>query len=81
MARPATPRRADLRVFGNPQATAPTTLDGRGSGRVLTVLPSLLSSVTVTLTRLVVIGGGEGGIEVGEGTTVVSGNVPDDCAC
>jgi nitrous oxidase accessory protein NosD len=23
----------DLRVFGNPQATAPTTLDGRGSGR------------------------------------------------
>ena len=60
----------DLRVFGNPQATAPTTLDGRGSGRVLTVLPSLLSSVTVTLTRLVVTGGGEGGIEVGEGTTV-----------
>jgi nitrous oxidase accessory protein NosD len=102
----------DLRVFGNPQATAPTTPDGRGSGRVLTVLPSLLSSVTVTLTRLVVTGG-EGGIEVGEGTTValtsstvrrntatnrvgagianggdltlnatvVSGNVPDDCAC
>jgi nitrous oxidase accessory protein NosD len=60
----------DLRVFGNPQATAPTTLDGRGNGRVLTVLPSLLSSVTVTLTRLVVTGGGEGGIEVGEGTTV-----------
>lgn len=60
----------DLRVFGNTQATAPTTLDGRGSGRVLTVLPSLLSSVTVTLTRLVVTGGGEGGIEVGEGTTV-----------
>jgi nitrous oxidase accessory protein NosD len=60
----------DLRVFGNAQATAPTTLDGGGSGRVLTVLPTLLSSVTVTLTRLVVTGGGEGGIEVGEGTTV-----------
>jgi predicted outer membrane repeat protein len=51
-------------------ASAGTTLDGRGSGRVLTVLPSLLSSVTVTLTRLVVTGAGEGGIEVGEGTTV-----------
>ncbi|HEU4399748.1 MAG TPA: hypothetical protein VFU54_18145 [Actinomycetota bacterium] len=60
----------DLRVFGSARVTAPTTLDGRGSGRVLTVLPSLLSSVTVTLTRLVVTGGGEGGIEVGEGTTV-----------
>jgi nitrous oxidase accessory protein NosD len=60
----------DLRVFGNTQATAPTTLDGRGSGRVLTVLPSLRSSVSVRLTRLVVTGGGEGGIEVGEGTTV-----------
>jgi hypothetical protein len=60
----------DLRVFGNPQASAPTTLDGRGSGRVLTVVPDLLTSVTVTLSRLVVTGGGEGGIEVGEGTTV-----------
>jgi predicted outer membrane repeat protein len=60
----------DLRVFGNTQATAPTTLDGGGSGRVLTVIPGLLSSVTVTLARLVVTGGGEGGIEVGEGTTV-----------
>jgi len=60
----------DLRVFGSARAMAPTTLDGRGSGRVLTVLPRLLSSVTVTLTRLVVTGGGEGGIEVGEGTTV-----------
>jgi nitrous oxidase accessory protein NosD len=60
----------DLRVFGNPQASSPTTLDGRGSGRVLTVVPDLLASVTVTLARLVVTGGGEGGIEVGEGTTV-----------
>jgi hypothetical protein len=59
-----------LRIFGNPQATAPTTLDGRGSGRVLTVLPTLTSTVTVTLGRLVVTGGGEGGIEVGEGTIV-----------
>jgi nitrous oxidase accessory protein NosD len=60
----------DLRVFGNPQATAPTVLDGRGSGRVLTVVPDLRSTVTVTLARLVVTGGGEGGIEVGEGTAV-----------
>ncbi len=59
-----------LRVFGNTQATAPTTLDGRGSGRVLTVRPQLNSTVTVTLARLVVTAGGEGGIEVGEGTTV-----------
>jgi nitrous oxidase accessory protein NosD len=71
----------NLRVFGNTQATAPTTLDGRGSGRVLTVLPTLTSTVTVTLSRLVVTGGGEGGIEVGEGTVVtlaastVRGNV------
>jgi nitrous oxidase accessory protein NosD len=48
----------DLRVFGTTQATAPTTLDGRGSGRVLTVLPSLRSGVSVRLTRLVVTGGG-----------------------
>jgi nitrous oxidase accessory protein NosD len=60
----------DLRVFGDPRASSPTTLDGRGSGRVLTVVPDLLGSVTVSLTRLVVTGGGEGGIEVGEGTTV-----------
>jgi len=59
-----------LRVFGNTQATAPTTLDGRGSGRVLTVRPQLNSTVTVALARLVVTAGGEGGIEVGEGTTV-----------
>jgi nitrous oxidase accessory protein NosD len=70
-----------LRIFGNPQATAPTTLDGRGSGRVLTVLPTLTSTVTVTLSRLVVTGGGEGGLEVGQGTVVtlassiVRGNV------
>jgi nitrous oxidase accessory protein NosD len=59
-----------LRVFGNTVATAPTVLDGSGSGRVLTVLPQLNSTVTVTLARLVVTGGGEGGIEVGEGTVV-----------
>jgi hypothetical protein len=59
-----------------------TTLDGRGSGRVLTVLPTLLSSVTVTLTGLVVTGGGI--LSVNPLTldhTVVSGNVPGDCAC
>jgi hypothetical protein len=60
----------NLRIFGSTQATAPTTLDGRGRGRVLTVLPTLLSTVTVTLSSVVVTGGGEGGIEVGEGTTV-----------
>jgi nitrous oxidase accessory protein NosD len=59
-----------LRVFGNTVATAPTVLDGNGSGRVLTVLPQLDATVTVTLARLVVTGGGEGGIEVVEGTTV-----------
>jgi nitrous oxidase accessory protein NosD len=61
-----------LRVFGNTDATAPTTLDGNGSGRVLTVVPVLDPDVTVTVTlaRLVVTGGGEGGIEVGEGTVV-----------
>jgi nitrous oxidase accessory protein NosD len=59
-----------LRVFGNTVAAAPTVLDGNGSGRVLTVLPQLNSTVTVTLARLVVTGGGEGGIEVGEGTAV-----------
>jgi nitrous oxidase accessory protein NosD len=59
-----------LRVFGNTQASAPTTLDGNGSGRVLTVLPRRTSAVNVTLARLVVTGGGEGGIEVGEGTVV-----------
>jgi len=60
----------DLRVFGNTQAAAPTTLDGSGGGRVLTVLPRVDATVTVTFARLVVTGGGEGGIEVGEGTTV-----------
>jgi nitrous oxidase accessory protein NosD len=60
----------DLQLFGDTQTTTSTILDGRGSGRVLTVLPTLLSSVTVTLTSLVVTGGAEGGIEVGEGTTV-----------
>ena len=64
----------NLRVFGNPQASAPTVLDGRGSGRVLTVLPRLVGTVTVTLARLVVTGGGEGGIEVGEGTVVALNN-------
>jgi nitrous oxidase accessory protein NosD len=59
-----------LRVFGNTVATAPTVLDGNGRGRVLTVLPQLSATVTVTLARLVVTGGGEGGIEVGEGTVV-----------
>jgi nitrous oxidase accessory protein NosD len=59
-----------LRVFGSTDATAPTVLDGGGSGRVLTVLPQLDSTVTVTLARLIVTGGGEGGIEVGEGTVV-----------
>jgi nitrous oxidase accessory protein NosD len=59
-----------LRVFGNTVATAPTVLDGNGSGRVLTVLPRLDAAVNVTLARLVVTGGGEGGIEVGEGTVV-----------
>jgi nitrous oxidase accessory protein NosD len=59
-----------LRVFGNTQASAPTTLDGAGSGRVLTVRPTLDGTVTVTLARLIVTGGGEGGIEVGEGTVV-----------
>jgi nitrous oxidase accessory protein NosD len=59
-----------LRVFGNTVATAPTVLDGNGSGRVLTVLPQLNATVTVTLARLVVTGGGEGGIEVVEGTVV-----------
>jgi hypothetical protein len=69
-------------VFGNPQASSPTTLDGRGSGRVLTVVPDLLGSVTVRLTRLVVTGGGI--LSVNTLTlnhTLVSGNVPDDCAC
>jgi hypothetical protein len=60
----------DLRMFGSTDATAPTVLDGSGSGRVLTVRPQLTSTVTVTLSRLVVTGGGEGGIEVGEGTVV-----------
>jgi nitrous oxidase accessory protein NosD len=60
----------NLRVFGNTQASAPTVLDGAGSGRVLTVLPVLDGTVTVTLARLIVTGGGEGGIEVGEGTVV-----------
>ena len=59
-----------LRVFGSTDATAPTVLDGNGSGRVLTVLPQLNAAVNVTLARLVVTGGGEGGIEVGEGTVV-----------
>jgi nitrous oxidase accessory protein NosD len=59
-----------LRVFGSTDATAPTTLDGNGSGRVLTVLPQLDGTVNVTLARLVVTGGGEGGLEVGEGTVV-----------
>jgi nitrous oxidase accessory protein NosD len=59
----------DLRVFGNPQATAPTTLHGRGTGTVLAVIPGN-TAVTVTLARLVVTGGGEGGISVSEGATV-----------
>jgi hypothetical protein len=59
-----------LNVFGNTVATAPTVLDGNGSGRVLTVLPQLDATVTVTLARLVVTGGGEGGVEVVEGTVV-----------
>jgi hypothetical protein len=46
------------------------------------VLPTLLSSVTVTLTRLGVTGGGILGVNtLTLDHTVVGGNVPGDCAC
>jgi hypothetical protein len=76
----------DLRIFGNTNRQDPTVLDGSGADGVLTVN----ERVTVTLTRLTITGG-NATVRVGGGIlsvniltlnqTVVSGNVPDDCAC
>ena len=76
----------DLSVFGTTNRLDPTILDGGGREGVLFVN----ERVTVTLTRLTITGG-NASVRVGGGIlsvntltlnqTVVSGNVPDDCAC